>query len=174
LWNGSLFVAVGSHGRIFTSADGGVWVEQNSGIDGLLSGIAWNGSHLVAVGTAGFVTSPDGSTWTAHTWGALPPAEAVAWAGHYFSAVGDDGSQLYSADGLQWSLAPVLTRHSLSAIAAGSDPAAPFVAVGRFGDILYSTDQIFGTGFDLVRPALNVGPRCDAGACGRPRAVSAH
>jgi photosystem II stability/assembly factor-like uncharacterized protein len=156
LWNGSQFVSVGSHGQILTSPDGATWSPQTSGTTSFLSGIAWDGRQFVVVGATAFLTSPDAVTWTAHAWGALPAATAIAWNGQHFVAVGDKGAVLFSTDGINWTQAPALTGHTLTAVAAGGHPNAQFVAVGTFGDLLYSTDEVFVATFELQPGILPV------------------
>jgi photosystem II stability/assembly factor-like uncharacterized protein len=87
-------------------------------------------------------------TWTPRVWGALPAGTAIAWNGHHFAAVGDSGVMLFSSDGINWTQVPALTNHALTAVAAGGYPAVQFVAVGRLGDLLYGTDEIFAATFE--------------------------
>ena len=79
---------------------------------------------------------------------------------------------LFSSDGINWAQIPALTNHGLSAVAAGGFPKVQFVAAGRFGDLLYSTDEIFVDTFEnqsgihpsmrAVTPARSLRPKCNA------------
>ncbi|TMH41738.1 MAG: hypothetical protein E6H56_06985 [Betaproteobacteria bacterium] len=59
---GTEFVAVGgasNSGTILTSPDGVTWTQRASGTVNTLSGVAWSGTKLVAVGNTGTaLTSP--------------------------------------------------------------------------------------------------------------------
>ncbi len=62
-YGNSTFVAVGDHGTILISPDGGTWTPRTpySGTTENLSGIAYGNGIFVAVGFYGTVlTSPDG------------------------------------------------------------------------------------------------------------------
>jgi len=65
-WTGSGFVAVGSAGKILTSADGIGWMERSSPVDVDLIAVASRGSDVVAVGgDATVLLSTDGgATWS--------------------------------------------------------------------------------------------------------------
>lgn len=69
LWNGSLFMAWTSNGKVATSPDGLTWTSRNISSVGWGSpalAIVWSGTQFVATAIyAGMVaTSPDGITWT--------------------------------------------------------------------------------------------------------------
>lgn len=57
-WTGALFVAVGDYGTILTSPDGTTWAQRMSGVTYDLTGVAWSGSRLAAIGSGGILTSP--------------------------------------------------------------------------------------------------------------------
>jgi len=66
VWSGSLFVAVGNSGVIWTSPDGTTWTSRTTpGTDNMYS-VAWSGSLFVAVGNGGVIwtASPDGTADT--------------------------------------------------------------------------------------------------------------
>ena len=67
----SLFVAVGTSGRIITSIDGNIWITRSSSGNNW-SSICWSSSLNLFViiantGTYRISTSPDGITWTSQT-----------------------------------------------------------------------------------------------------------
>jgi len=118
IWNGSLYVAVGSadvngQGLIATSTDGDNWSFQtiNAGDFSFISDVTWSGSLFAAVGyrfddpdlQALVHTSPDGLNWTTANIGALNRIfNSIASNGSGFMAVGDGGEVLTSPDGATW------------------------------------------------------------------------
>jgi hypothetical protein len=99
--NDSLFVAVGSQGIIFTSADGQNWTPRNSGTIEQLSVVVWNGSQFLVSGSAGsMLRSSDGLTWTVSPSGIT--ASDMLWDGSQYVAAGTAGKISTSPDGLNW------------------------------------------------------------------------
>lgn len=65
IWDGVVFIAVGSRGTVLTSADGIAWASIESGTDEDLSKIAFYGSDIYAVGDEIIMHSTDhGASWT--------------------------------------------------------------------------------------------------------------
>ncbi|KPL25654.1 MAG: hypothetical protein AMJ75_00055 [Phycisphaerae bacterium SM1_79] len=99
LWNGSLFVAVGSPEIIVTSLDGVTWSRRAYDAGSGLSSVAWSGTEFAAVGYGRWVTgelllsSPDGVTWTEDVSdaGETIVLNSVIWGGTQFIAVGNSG-----------------------------------------------------------------------------------
>ena len=129
-------------------------VTWNSGpVRGLggASRLLWNGSSLIAVGTATYA-SPDGLVWTT---GGPGPASAytplvVVWNGTRFIAAG--GTKIQSSDdGLQWTAAPITTQDVRCVATSGSVT----VAVGYQGNILRSND---GLAWTYVSPPADTSP----------------
>jgi hypothetical protein len=106
-----------------TSSSGPVWTARNSNIpnDGIISGIAYNGSNLWVAsagnGNAGYIsTSPDGITWTLQTTvfsqGGTKQANLfqVIWDGARFVLLGQlatpslDDIVATSVDGITWNV----------------------------------------------------------------------
>lgn len=54
-WTGRVFVAVGAGGRVFTSADGTAWTEEQSPTTAHLADVVANGPWVVAAGAGGVV-----------------------------------------------------------------------------------------------------------------------
>lgn len=112
IWNGSIFVAVGSGGYIVTSSDGITWTQRTSSTASQINGITWNGSIFVAVQSGasanGVHTSPDGINWTAQAVSIPVSLLGVTWSAtlSLFVAVGSadgtDGYIITSPDGITW------------------------------------------------------------------------
>lgn len=157
----SLWVAVGSgldhtsgspSPLILTSTDRFFWtphfpVTSNPiFFNMILSGVAWSGSHWVAVGDNGLILmSPDGHTWTLQASGTSKTLSGVAWSGSRWVVVGEK-CILTSPDGHTW--ASQSPPYSLSGVAwSGSQ----WVAVG-IGVILTSLDGLTWTPQPSVSP----------------------
>ena len=79
VWNGTVFVAVGSDGRVLTSADGIDWVPRALATDAHLHGVASFGAEIVAVGSEIVLLSDDhGETWVTKQVSAETTLGAVA------------------------------------------------------------------------------------------------
>ena len=64
VWNGILYVSVGTGGIIQTSADGTRWETQKSGISEDLNDVVWDGGTFYARSKSGRVlVSEDGVSW---------------------------------------------------------------------------------------------------------------
>jgi len=112
-----LYVAVGDHGEVLTSADGQTWAFAH-GPPASLSAVTFGGGKFVAVGTtlavpaaAAIATSTDGVTWTMQSApvGAKGYKDvAVAWLGAVASptfryvAAGSGGAIAMSNDAVTW------------------------------------------------------------------------
>jgi len=172
IWGGGQFVAVGSSigsfgglapTPIFTSANGVDWTRRtvNEFPGPSLRGIAWNGSHYVAVGTPGFgfdprngVISADGITWSYVSFPYFPLVESalnsVVWTGKYFVAIGDLGTEVVSPDGQTWTSGYMNTFSSFDAVVTNG---LRCIAVGLPSTImtneeLCNNDSIFGSDFE--------------------------
>ena len=81
-WNGSLWVAVGDNGRLFTSGDGEAWTPRTSQTAQDLAGVAWGNGTWVAVGDRETIlTSPDGIAWTQVHQAPSGYLSSVVWTG---------------------------------------------------------------------------------------------
>lgn len=139
-WDGAQFLAVGGGGSVLTSADGDIWVNQNSQVNIDLEDVAWTGSQFVAVGgSATILTSPDGITWTKQ---AIPPVvtgslRGITTSSSLIVAVGNNGAIVTSPDGVAWTARASGTNSSLEDAAwTGSR----FTVVGTGDTLLTSTD----------------------------------
>jgi hypothetical protein len=67
-YGNNVFVAVGRLGRILSSQDDKIWVEQASNINKVLNRVSYGNELFVVIGEYGTIlTSPDGRTWTNQT-----------------------------------------------------------------------------------------------------------
>jgi hypothetical protein len=114
-YNGTLWVAGGQFGSIFTSPDGVTWTSRRAArCCGSIDGIDYGNGLFAAVGdTSGaayILTSPDGITWTqkfptSGTFSGYPIGIAYGGATVGFAAVGafnQVGFALTSTDGATW------------------------------------------------------------------------
>ncbi|BDG02861.1 IPT/TIG domain-containing protein [Anaeromyxobacter oryzae] len=137
-FTGTRFAAVGNDG-FQASTSGLVWT-MTSPLNGAKD-VAWDGSLLVAVGSAVWVhTSPDGLTWTMRT---LPTPSgtvaAVARSPGAWVAVGQGGAAYSSPDGTSWTRRdPGTTKNLCDVTWTGST----FLAVGEDGAVTTSPDGI--------------------------------
>jgi hypothetical protein len=140
VWDGARFVAVCTHGVVYTSADGSDWSFQ------LLSGvpdfydIVWTGEQYLAVGHTGTIlSSPDASDWNPETSNTASRLRSIAWSGTLYAAVGDAGTIVTSPDGVTWTPQSSEVSTTLyNVIWTGTE----FVAVGSSGTIVRSADGI--------------------------------
>lgn len=64
IWDGDVFIAVGSGGAVLTSVDGIEWIERDSTTDANLNAVSYYGSDIFAVGHEIVLLSTDhGETW---------------------------------------------------------------------------------------------------------------
>lgn len=95
IFAGGRFVAVGDANSILTSTDGITWIAAYSGGGGNLYGVAWSGTHYLAVGPNSMNSSVDGITWTRSNAFAMTPT--VTW---LFDPVWDNTRFLISGVGI--------------------------------------------------------------------------
>lgn len=117
------FVAVGLSGVLWTSENAIVWTARTSGVTDHLLGVAYNGTHWVAVGQNGRIitaTDPTG-TWTSRTSNTTNQLYNVAWDGTYWATCGLSGTIRYQTDPTAaWSTATSNTAQNLYSIAYGN------------------------------------------------------
>lgn len=172
IWAGGQFVAVGSSigagggfapTPIFTSANGVDWTRRtvNEFPGPSLRGIAWDGSHYVAVGTPGFgfdprngVISADGITWSYLSFPYFALVEAalnsVVWTGKNFVAIGDLGTEVVSPDGQTWTSGYMNSFSSFDAVVTNGLRciAVGFPSTIMTNEALCNNDAIFKSGFE--------------------------
>ena len=111
VWNGRIWVAVGSGGNtLATSPDGNIWTGRGSyALTTQANAVDWSDklAMFVAVGsgTNSIATSPDGIHWLSRS-NALSSGNDVKWNGTMWVAVGvpsaSNKSIVYSYDGVNW------------------------------------------------------------------------
>ena len=147
---GSLLIAMGGdYGPILSSSNEPNWIQRDSGNAWYLSGAAWSGSQVVAVGWSGTVlTSPNGITWTPRNSGTISSLHSVTWAKDQFVAVGNAGTILSSSDGAKWSQRSSGITSPLRSVVWG---AGQIVAMGNSGAIVTSSDGLNWTNRSMGR-----------------------
>ncbi|MBI3479684.1 MAG: fibronectin type III domain-containing protein [Nitrosomonadales bacterium] len=143
---GSVFVAAGTNGTLFSSVDGISWTPLNNPVPAYnLNAITYSGGKYLAVGASGVIlSSTDTVTWTQQASG-VTNKDLYAVTGNGasgFVATGAAGTILTSGDGLTWTAAVSNTSNPLYGITYGN---GRYVAVGAAtagvaGTLLTSTD----------------------------------
>jgi hypothetical protein len=137
---GATFLATGTLGSMYSSADGITWSGVNSGVAADLNAVAYGTPGYVAVGAGGvIVRSTDAATWSADSSGTTANLLGVMASGNVYIAVGAGGTIRYSTDGVNWNGATSGTGVDLYGVSYGN---GRYVAVGAGGVILNSTDAI--------------------------------
>jgi hypothetical protein len=142
---GNQCVAVGT-GAALLSPNGTDWTRQSIGSLDTLTGVAWTGKTLVAVGCNSVIlSSVNGIAWTPQSSGFLDWMYGIAAhkglltiVGYNYSAYNCYGTALTSTDGVQWTRRFAgTTRQVLYGLTAAENL---YVAVGYYGTILTSPD----------------------------------
>ncbi|MFC3801895.1 DUF4073 domain-containing protein [Cohnella sp. GCM10012308] len=141
------YAAVGTGGKIYTSADGINWISvATTNTTENLAGIRYVNGMFMAVGANGtLVVSTDGTTWTAPgSTGLTGSLTSVAYGNGKYLISGNTSSLWYSSDGATWEKT---TAGSTSAIAYNDVIYAgnKFVAAGGSVNIYTSTDGVIWT-----------------------------
>jgi len=138
---GTVFVAVGANGAMFSSTDGNTWTPPlNSGIVTNLNAAVFRGGVYLAAGDGGVMLySTDAITWTPRTTGTASNLNAIATNSGLFVAVGANGTIVTSVDGITWSpAANSATANDLYAVTAVGN--SLWIAVGANGTLVTSID----------------------------------
>ncbi len=137
---GTVLVAVGAKGAMFTSIDGITWAALNSGVSTDLNA-AVRGNNYLAAGAGGVILlSSDAITWTKPNTGTTNDLYALATNGTGgFVAAGANGTIIASNDGTTWTAANSGTSNPLYGVTYGN---GRYVAVGANGTLLASTDAL--------------------------------
>lgn len=143
---GTLFVAVGAHGALYSSPDFNswtpvAWTAQTNPVGDLpdLNAVAYGAAGFVATGARGtMLLSTDAITWTAQNSGTANNLYALASnGGSVYLAAGANGTIINTTDGKTWATANSGTTQDLFGLAYGN---GLYVAVGANGTLLTSTD----------------------------------
>lgn len=107
--NNSTYVIVGGGSRIYSSTDGQNWSQRTQASSpGDWWDVAWGNGLFVAVGASGHInTSTDGTTWvnrtsTSGTTQTIRDVTYNASAGYPWMASLQNGSAMFSTDGINW------------------------------------------------------------------------
>jgi len=146
--NGTVFVAVGDNGVMFSStvnSDGwatwSTWARIANPLPtpNNLYALTYGGNYLAAGAGGVILLSADAATWTAQASGTANDLYGLANNGSgLYVAVGANGTIIYSGGG-NWSAASSPTSNALYGVAYGS---GQFVAVGAQGAVLSSSDGV--------------------------------
>lgn len=140
---GSIFVAVGASGAMFSSTDGAAWKALATPLTPANTSMnaAVYGGHYVAAGEGGVVLlSSDGVAWTQQATPTTKELYALATNGaDGYVAVGADSAIIVSNGGSTWTVAGTVPSPAskLYAVTYGK---GKFVAVGAGGILLTSSD----------------------------------
>lgn len=143
---GSVFVAVGAHGALYSSPDFNswtpvTWTSLTNPLANLpdLNAVTYGISSYLAAGAGGaMLLSTDAISWTAQNSGTANNLYALTSnGGNLFLAAGANGTLIKSADGKTWTTATSGSTQDLLGLTYGN---GIFVAVGAQGTILTSTD----------------------------------
>lgn len=139
-YDGTVYVAVGNGGRVWSSSDLLTWTENTSPVAENLLSVTHDGSIFIAVGNIGkIITSVNGSTWTERTSGVSVPLYGVTSGAGQIVAVGANGTIVTSANGTTWTVRASSVTADLYGVAVSN---AGFLAVGDAGAAAASNDGV--------------------------------
>lgn len=146
VYNGSLFVAVGESGRVYTSPTGtDSWTLRTTPTSAILLSVAYNGTFCTAVGVGGVViTSTDGITWVSRTSGTANNLSSIAWdaTNSQWVAVGSTQTVITSPDAVTWTTRTYGTSTNIRGVAVGT---SIIVSVAQSGIIKTSPTGVTWT-----------------------------
>lgn len=136
---GAAFLAVGTGGSLFSSANAINWTALPSGITTDLYAASYGNASYVAVGQGGvmLLSTDETVTWTQPASGTPNDLYALAYSGNLFLAVGANGTIVTSVDGISWTVQSSGTTSHLYGVTYGN---GLYVAVGSAGTVLISGD----------------------------------
>jgi hypothetical protein len=163
----STFIAVGTGGGLYSSANGISWTALTSNVATNLNAVQYVDARFVAVGDTGLVlVSSDSVTWTPITL-TSNNLYALTVNGSRIVTVGANGVILTSGDGLAWAPQNSGTSKDLYGIVFGN---GLYVAVGAEGTVLTSAD---GVTWQTQAPQTSLNLKSIAYGAGRFVAVGA-
>ncbi|MDD5177208.1 MAG: hypothetical protein PHQ05_12385 [Sterolibacterium sp.] len=144
---GTLFVAVGAHGALYSSPDFNAWTPmtwttRTNPLPTLpdLNAAVYNNAKYLTVGAGGvMLSSSDAMTWTAINSGTTNNLYGLATnpSSGWFVAVGEKGTIIVSGNGTTWTTVNSGTTNDLFGVTYGN---GAYVAVGANGTMLSSVD----------------------------------
>jgi hypothetical protein len=166
---GTVFVAVGAGGAMYSSADGITWTALNSGVVSNLNAVVYrSGTYLAAGDNGTMLYSTDAVNWAPQAMSSANNLYAVASSTTLFVAVGANGTIVSSPDGVAWTAAADSgTTNDLYQVMFA--PTGLWIAVGANGTLLTSTDANTwtavnsGTAQDLKGIAYGISTATNAG-----------
>lgn len=140
---GSVFVAAGDSGVMYSSTDGISWTLLSSLVTTKLNAVSYYGGNYLVAGAGGVILrSLDATvTWPQQTSGTTNDLYAISNYGSAgFVATGASGTIIHSGDGITWTSAKTSNPASnLYSVTYGNNM---YVAVGAAGALLSSTDGV--------------------------------
>jgi len=140
---GSVFIAAGDNGALFSSSDGISWTALTHPLPtaNLYAASYYGGKYLV-VGAGGLILlSTDAITWTQQTSGTTNNLYAISNFGvGGFVATGANGTILTSSDGVSWATRTSNTTNALYGITYGNGRYVAVGAASTTGTLLTSVD----------------------------------
>ena len=140
---GTIFVAAGNGGALFSSTDGMAWTAQISPTTSNLDAASFYGSSYVVAGAGGVILlSTDAINWTAQVSNTGNDLYAVSnYGAAGFVATGVSGTVIHSLDGITWTGALASnTPNPLYAVTYGN---GIYAAVGAAGTLITSPDGAY-------------------------------
>ena len=137
---GSVYVAVGDNGALFSSTDGISWTGLTNPLPSAnLNAVAYSDGKYLAVGSGGVILkSTDAVIWQQQTSNTTNDLYAVAGNGlGGFVATGAAGTIVTNIDGSNWTAAASGTVNSLYGITYAN---SKYIVVGALGTMLSSAD----------------------------------
>lgn len=137
---GTVFVAVGANGAMYSSTNGTAWTALNFTVSSNLNAAIYGGNY-VAVGAGGVILfSTDAVTWTKRPSVTSNDLYALATNGNgSYIAVGANGTILTSGDGQNWTVANSGTTNNLYGASFGN---GLYHVAGANGTLLLSSDIV--------------------------------
>jgi hypothetical protein len=164
-WNGSVYVAVGISGKVYSSANGSSWTQRDSKTTQTLEDITWDATlgQFFAVGWNGtIIASSDGINWAVKSPGVADRLLSITSSAGQLVAVGvtadfNDGSILTSLDGDNWTVrtSPESTFKIYNDVASSGDRFVIGSTPGLgAGTLLTSDDGISWTVQNFTTPGI--------------------
>jgi hypothetical protein len=136
---GTVFVAVGANGTMYSSPDGITWTALTSGSTANLNAATYRSIYLAAGDGGTMLYSTDAITWTPRTTGTANNLYSISTNSGLFVAVGAKGTIIFSGDGVTWTKAAnSATTNDLFAVTHYGD--LLWIAVGANGTLVTSAD----------------------------------
>jgi len=139
------FIAVGSQGAIYTSADANNWTRWRTPTQNWAQTVSFGaGVYIVPSQNGDIMSSPDGQVWTNNTVGDTVFNNGSTFGNSKFIVVGDSAKIRSSTNGTTWTNATSSISSSISLKSVASRPGL-FVATGDSGTIATSPDGVAWT-----------------------------